>query len=187
MTLADLGALGELIGGFAVIVSLIYVGLQIRQSADASRAATAQAFAKQYSDLNQMIADPVLSEIFVRGLDGTHSLSIAERASFMSILSSITRTLESFYFQENKGDLDPRLFDGWITQYLDLHANRGVQEYWRLRQHQFSKDFVDYLRRRSQGVTAKPLYDVDAAAVASAAPLARITTQSRADAQNPPP
>ena len=61
ITLAELGAIGELLGGLAVIISLVYVGLQIRQSADASRAATSQAFAKQYSDLNKLIANPELS------------------------------------------------------------------------------------------------------------------------------
>ena len=158
MTLSELGAIGELVGGLAVIISLVYVGLQIRQSADASRAATAQAFAKQYSDLNQMIADPQLSDIFTRGLGGTATLSIAERASFASILSSITRTLESFYFQKTKGDLDPRLFEGWIVQYLDLHANAGVQEYWLMRKHQFSNEFTEFIEQRSGTDQVKPLY-----------------------------
>jgi hypothetical protein len=35
MTLQDWGALGELVGGVAIIVSLIYVGLQIRQGTQA--------------------------------------------------------------------------------------------------------------------------------------------------------
>ena len=33
MTLVEWGALGELIGGVAIIVSLIYVGVQIKDSA----------------------------------------------------------------------------------------------------------------------------------------------------------
>ena len=40
LTLAKLGAIGEILGGLAVIISLVYVGLQIRQSADASRHST---------------------------------------------------------------------------------------------------------------------------------------------------
>lgn len=32
MTLQDLGAIGEVVGGFAVVVSLVYVAYQIRQS-----------------------------------------------------------------------------------------------------------------------------------------------------------
>jgi hypothetical protein len=32
MTIQELGSLGELVGGFAVIVSLIYLAVQIRQN-----------------------------------------------------------------------------------------------------------------------------------------------------------
>jgi hypothetical protein len=158
MTLAEFGAVGELVGGLAVVVSLVYVGLQIRQSTNASRAATAQAFAKQYSDLNQMIADPELGEIFIRGLQGLGTLSLGEQASFMAIISSISRTIESFYFQKDKGELDARLFEGWLLQYLDLHANPGVAEFWRMRSHQYSTDFVEYLDNRLVNREPRPLY-----------------------------
>jgi len=164
MTWEELGAIGDLVGGIAVIISLVYVGLQIRQSANASRAATSQAFAKQYSDVNQMIADPAIARIFAKGLDGMAALTVDEQASFAAILSSISRTLESFYFQRRAGDLDPVLFDGWFTQYLDLHANAGVGEFWSLRKHQFSPDFVDDLAREMSSRAAKPLYAADSAA-----------------------
>jgi hypothetical protein len=43
MSLQDWGAIGELIGGVAIIVSLIYVGLQIKHGNQEARAATLQA------------------------------------------------------------------------------------------------------------------------------------------------
>lgn len=158
MTLVEFGAVGELLGGIAVIFSLVYVGLQVKQSADASRSATAQAFARQYSDLNQMIADPKLGEIFVRGLEDLSGLSPGEQASFTSVLSAISRALESFYFQQLKGELDSRLFEGWFIQYLDLHANPGVAEFWGMRKHQYSVEFVEYLDQRLVDRVARPLY-----------------------------
>ena len=61
MTLQDWGALGELIGGVAIIVSLIYVGLQVRQSTHATRAATSQAFTDQYMSAISPLQDPDFS------------------------------------------------------------------------------------------------------------------------------
>lgn len=43
MTIQELGALGEMIGGIAIILSLIYVGVQIRQNTKATKSATANA------------------------------------------------------------------------------------------------------------------------------------------------
>ncbi len=38
MDIMELGAIGELVGGFAVVTSLIYVDLQVRQSNQISQA-----------------------------------------------------------------------------------------------------------------------------------------------------
>ena len=38
MNITELGAIGELVGGVAVIASLVYVGLQVRQSTQVGRA-----------------------------------------------------------------------------------------------------------------------------------------------------
>ena len=145
MTLSDLGAIGELVGGIAVIASLVYVGLQIRQSTAASQTATQQAFSKQFSDVSLILADAAVSDVFVRGLEGIESLKQSELVSFIAILSSITRSLESFYFQRTKGDFDPRLFDGWLVQYLDLYAYPGMGEFWAIRRHVFSDEFVAFV------------------------------------------
>jgi hypothetical protein len=42
LTLQDLGSLGELIGGIAVVASLIYLALQIRQNTRSTHASMAQ-------------------------------------------------------------------------------------------------------------------------------------------------
>ncbi len=158
MTLFELGAIGELVGGIAIIISLIYVGIQIRQSTNANRVATAQAFSKQYSDLNQMFIDPQVRIIFTRGLNGLEDLETEERVGFMAVLSSISRTLESFYFQTLSGGLDGALFDGWLLQYLDLLENRGAMEFWAVRKHQYTSEFVTYLDKKIKDHNASPLY-----------------------------
>ena len=42
MSLNDLANIGQVIGAIAVVISLIYVALQIRQNTNAVRSATAQ-------------------------------------------------------------------------------------------------------------------------------------------------
>ena len=74
MTLQDWGALGELIGGGTIIVSLIYVGLQIKQSTAAARAATSQSFGSQYSACMFKITEAVFRDIWWRGINGMDNL-----------------------------------------------------------------------------------------------------------------
>lgn len=67
MTMQDLGAIGELIGGAAVVVTLIYLALQVRQNTQAMDENRRLALAQTY----QMRAD-ALQEMLVRAADSRH-------------------------------------------------------------------------------------------------------------------
>lgn len=161
MSLQDWGALGELVGGLAIIVSLLYVGLQIRQGASATRAATNQAFTEQFSDLILQITRPELRDIFWRGIKGLNNLQGSEIAAFMALLASIMRTYETFYFERIEGRFDSRMWNGYSLQLIDLYNNVGVQEYWAIRKHQFSRDFDSFLVSQSSAIEARPMYGAD--------------------------
>jgi hypothetical protein len=158
MTLQDWGALGELVGGVAIIVSLVYVGLQIKQSTAAARAATSQAFSEQYSTIILQITKSGFRDIFWRGKDGLENLKGSEIAAFMALLATIVRFGESFYFQRQEGSIDSRLFDAWLVQTLDLFAQKGPREYWAIRGHQFNPEFVAFFEAKMAASKPKPMY-----------------------------
>ena len=158
MTLQDWGALGELIGGIAIIVSLIYVGLQIRQSTYASRAATSQAHTSQFIDSISALLQPSFSGVFWRGLPGLHNLQEGERVAFVSFISIVLRMFESFYMQEKDGNFDARLFGGWSMTYFDLFANEGPREVLEIRKHLFNVEFVEFIEDGLASAHTKDLY-----------------------------
>ncbi len=49
MDIMELGAIGELVGGVAVVASLLYVGLQVRQSNAINRAESVRSFVRDYN------------------------------------------------------------------------------------------------------------------------------------------
>ena len=60
-----LGALGEIAGAAAVIVTLAYLSVQIRQNTKASRVAAVQAASENSSRFSELIAgDTALGEVF---------------------------------------------------------------------------------------------------------------------------
>ena len=161
MSIQDWGAIGELVGGIAIIVSLLYVGLQVKHGTNATRAATNQSFAAQFSELILRITKPELRDIFWRGITGLKNLEGSENAAFMALMASIMRTYEMFYFERIEGRFDSRMWDGYKTQLIDLYDNEGVREYWAIRKHQYSDDFDSYLVSQASMVEAKPMYRND--------------------------
>jgi len=69
MSLNDLANMGQVIGAIAVVISLIYVALQIRQNTNAVRSATAQSVHEHFASWYHLIAaDAELSRIVADGL-----------------------------------------------------------------------------------------------------------------------
>ena len=79
MNLNTLANIGQVIGAVAVVVSLIYVALQIRQNTNAVRSATAQTVHEHFANWYHLLAsDLVLSQIAAKGLRDYTSLSEQE-------------------------------------------------------------------------------------------------------------
>ncbi|NIU03573.1 MAG: hypothetical protein GWO40_04635, partial [Gammaproteobacteria bacterium] len=68
MNIMELGAVGELVGGLAVIVSLTYVGLQLRQSNNLAKSTAEIELGRMYMDYARLGAEGKLSSIYARGV-----------------------------------------------------------------------------------------------------------------------
>jgi hypothetical protein len=69
MNIQDLGAIGELIGSFAVVISLIYVALQLRDNTRSAKATEADEVSKQLQQMTESILrDPLSRRLFKESL-----------------------------------------------------------------------------------------------------------------------
>jgi len=158
MSLQDWGALGELIGGLAIIVSLIYVAVQIRQSTNAARVATSQTFTDQYMKAVSPLYEPGFSDVYRRGLAGLNTLEGSDRVMFTAFVAALLRVFESFYIQAKDGAFDSRLFDNWIATFIDLIAYDGVREVLEIRKHHYNPEFIEFLYDRLENTTPHDMY-----------------------------
>ena len=158
MTLQDWAALSDVISGAAIIVSLIYVGLQVRHGTQATRAATAQAFTDQYISVLPPLREPYFADIYWRGLPGLDNLQGTEKVVFMSFIATFLRIFEVFYFQEKDGAFDSRVFGGWSNTFIDLFTYEGPREILEIRNHWYSAEFMEYLQGRIAKAAPKVMY-----------------------------
>ena len=109
VTLEQASFIAEVISGIAVIASLIYVGLQIRQNTTATQAAGRQAYVDSMNDYVGLInSSPNLADILHRGANGLSNLKNGEVIQFGAWLDQNFITFETFYFQWKAGVLDTR-------------------------------------------------------------------------------
>lgn len=154
--------MGEAIGGIGIIVSLLYVGIQVRQNTYAAKVATSHAFLDLHRDiLGNIATEPDFRDIYWRGLAGVSNLQGSEPAAFLAWSIHTFRTWETFWYQWQERVFDDRLWLGWKAQFIDLFGNQGIREAWEIRKHQVSESFRSYVEQEIMTSKAQSLYQVD--------------------------
>ena len=83
MSIQDWGAIGEIVGAGAVIITLLYLATQIRQNSSQIRSEGHVRVTDSYNDIiRQLLADDALFKTIVRGCQNWESLSAFEQSSF---------------------------------------------------------------------------------------------------------
>ena len=82
MTLQDISALSQIVSGLAVVASLVFVGLQIRQNTRATQAASHHAVSEALNRVNLSWAENAdVTRIWIAGRDDRQALTEEERCS----------------------------------------------------------------------------------------------------------
>jgi hypothetical protein len=102
LKLSDWASVAEVTGAIAIVVSLIYVGIQVNDSALAVRSATANetsaAISSWYSELGTSIQ---ATDVFVRGIANPESLTSSETAQFIYLTHGLFFQYQgAFYLAE---------------------------------------------------------------------------------------
>ena len=160
MSIQDWAAISEIVGAIAIIVSLIYVGVQLRQNTRATRVITSQAFVQTHGESVSHLIQEEFRDIYWRGLAGLSNLHGSELAAFGGWTAQLLREFESFYFQWKAGAFEDQIWSGWNCQFRDAFGYLGVQEVWTIRSHHFSEEFREFVKREIAGTESKPIYAV---------------------------
>ena len=144
MSLPELGALGELIGAIAVVVSLIYLSRQVRANTDALRTANAATIQANFVKLAGTFTDDRdAAEIVLRGLEGDDTLTRAERAAAYGWFFNSLKAGELAYQQYQAGHLDPTVWEVTVTHFRAYWETPGIRRYWSERRASFVPGFRD--------------------------------------------
>jgi hypothetical protein len=144
------GAIGEIVGAFGVIASLLYVAMQVRASNKASLVESKLATSRMHSDfIGSLIQNPDLDDILFAGISGDKNLSRKDYQRYSNMALQAFTFFSAGYFQVHKGTMDS---DEWHESeaVIEFWLNgQGGREWWdKVGQHRFSSKFVTYIESR---------------------------------------
>jgi hypothetical protein len=144
----------------AVILGLVYIGMQIRGYVDVARESVAHKLMEEFRSLyTLMMQDEGLSGIFRRGMHDIENINVADKFRFTLIVHNFFRLYEDAYYLKSAGGLEPRHWHGMTEQFHFLKDLSGFQVFWRDRKFLFSEDFRNYYENEVLPAEAHTKFD----------------------------
>ncbi len=141
-----IGAVGEVMGAIAVVVSLLYVAVQIRQNTKIVAANTIQAVSTASSDITMRLAESSeLSELVLKIFSESENLTPKESMRMELIQRAAFRNYENYYYQHKRGYLEDDMWTGYRHTMLTRVTGRYGEVWWKTHQVAFGKSFVDFV------------------------------------------
>jgi hypothetical protein len=146
VTLNELGNIGEFVSSIGVIVSLVYLAVQIRKNTETERTSTYQSVVSDFGSLNAtMSSNPELSYLFAKAMENFGDLDSGEKARVSQLFFATFHYFENMYYQNRKGYLEEDVWRGWERLMLTYYARPGFQTWWSIRRDVFSESFGEFL------------------------------------------
>jgi len=129
-----LGNLGEFVGAIAVVATLAYLTLQVRQNSKIVEATVRNANTRSRNELNVAIAtNPELSETLLAGVQDYKSLSLEQRQRFNAWVNAILINYEDLYIHELKGFAVTGQWESSRNFLTGFFANENMKRWWKER------------------------------------------------------
>ncbi|MEJ2256877.1 MAG: hypothetical protein P8X98_07680 [Woeseiaceae bacterium] len=151
-----IGAIAEAIGALAVVVSIVYLAVQIQSGARALRTTLRDSAFHDMQEWNYVLSsDEELPWIFKRGLSNPKDLNDKELARFHHMLYSFYKVFENIYLHFLDGSIAKEAWENNNEILFLYYAEKGAHEYWRNRREIFDPRFRA-LVESSQGSSMTP-------------------------------
>lgn len=144
-----IGAISELAGSAAVLITIAYLAVQIRQSTKQAKSNAAQRLRTEGNDLLRGISDNTdVVKTYTLGLKTPEKLDLNERVRFDLVVLQLLRTTEGQFLQYCDGYLSEELWESTTRQTLFILKTKGGRQSWERQKNLLGQRFRDYMDER---------------------------------------
>ena len=139
-----LGGYGEFVGAIGIVVTLIYLAIQVRQNTRMMRASIRQARSDSSVHLYSLGATSVVSDIRVNESQGNALTELEEERMFLWNIC-LWRQQQTIFFQSQDGLLDEQTSDEQSSIVRTLMQYPSARRFWADQRSAFDSRFVAYV------------------------------------------
>ena len=136
----------QLVSSIAVVLSVLYLGIQVRRSTRVAKVAAQDTAASALRDVTKpFMENAELARIWRAGLEDLEVLSAEDQARFFHAAHQFLKALETIHFHYVYGLLDVQLWEGWRELLRHYVATPGLEYYLSRRGEVFSMRFRKFI------------------------------------------
>jgi hypothetical protein len=141
-----INAVSQLVSSIAVVVSVLYLAVQLKSSTRVARVAAMDAAAAALRDVTKpFMENAELGRLWRAGLENLNALSAEDQARFFHATHQFLKALETIHYHYVYGLLDTQLWAGWRELLHHYVATPGIQFYLSRRSELFSERFRKFI------------------------------------------
>jgi hypothetical protein len=145
MSLSDLAALGSFVAGVAVLVSLIYLALQVRQTKRNQQISIRHSRVSRIVELHLALVDPAVADAWLHGLWNPQAISQTELSQFTNLCRAFFFHFEDSFYQREEGLLNDAAFETVVAGARLLARSPGLRAAWKTARPNFGGRFLDFM------------------------------------------
>ena len=147
MSLADFASVAEIVGAIGVIITLIYLTLELRRNTAATRQQSYHNLVTRRSTwFDNYTLNPDLVKIFIAGQSGD-DLDEIESQQYVGAMLTFMSHFQDVYMQHRSGIVEKSVWDAERKMLAAATSSEGFQNWWKKASQYFVNEFVEEVGR----------------------------------------
>ena len=159
MSLSDLASVGSFVSGFAVLTSLIYLALQVRQTERNQQISIRHSRVSRTVELHVALADHAAADAWLHGSGSPQEITQTELSQYISLCRALFFHFEDSFYQREERLLNDAAFETVVAGVRLLARSPGFRAAWRIARPNFGGRFLDFMDGVVAGSAVEPPVD----------------------------
>jgi hypothetical protein len=155
--LSEAASWAEIISAVGLVISLIYVGIQVTDNTSATRSETASNASTEFINwYTHVSGDPELMDIWLTGVTDPESLDEKETLRFVFLVHIIMLQFQNNFYLVEEGTLDEKMLSAINTTLATIRGTPGFEMYWSLRRDLFFPEYQSFVEQLMFEIEGRP-------------------------------
>ena len=139
------GAIGELIGAVAVILTLLYLATQIRQNTKSNQTAAIQMMSAQNAEWLSLLSQPdgAAKLFYIDSVGGLGHMSEEDSSRYVSLIIHMCRLYDTQYHLYQIRAIPEELWESSKASLARTMESKAAQQSWRMTRGLFTESFTN--------------------------------------------